>query len=263
MSAPDAGEAVCIDFREVRKSFGALEVLKGITAAIPKGATVAVLGSSGSGKSTLVRCVNHLEKISGGEIRVLDVTLASREVRRNNQRLSERKIARYRADIGMVFQSFNLFQHMTVLRNLIEAPMGVLRLSRQEAVERARDLLDKVGLLEKIDAYPRNLSGGQQQRIAIARALMMNPSIMLFDEPTSALDPELTGEVLKVVRNLAIGGRTSLIVTHEMTFARDVASHVMVLDNGVLTEFGAAAEVFSNPKSDRTRRFFQSAGMLL
>jgi len=256
----DTGE-ISIDFRDIRKSFGELEVLKGVTASIPKGATVAVLGSSGSGKSTLVRCINHLEKISGGEIRVGDVALTPDGLHHNGRRLSERRIAQYRTDIGMVFQSFNLFQHLTVIKNLVEAPIGVLGLSRAQATEEAMELLRKVGLPEKAQAYPRNLSGGQQQRIAIARALMMKPSVMLFDEPTSALDPELTGEVLKVVRDLAIGGRTSLIVTHELTFARDVASHVMVLDHGVLTEFGPAAEIFSNPKSERTQRFFQSAGL--
>jgi polar amino acid transport system ATP-binding protein len=256
-----ATDEVCIAFRDVRKSFGELEVLKGITASIPKGATVAVLGSSGSGKSTLVRCVNHLESITGGAIQVADVTMTPSGPHRDARRLSERKIARYRTDIGMVFQSFNLFQHLTVLRNLIEAPIGVLGWSRAEATDRAMDLLQKVGLSEKAYVYPSNLSGGQQQRVAIARALMMQPSIMLFDEPTSALDPELTEEVLNVVRDLALGGRTSLIVTHELTFAKEVASHVMVLDHGLLTEFGPAADVFSNPRSDRTRRFFQSAGL--
>jgi ABC-type histidine transport system ATPase subunit len=250
-----------IFFRDVRKSFGKLNVLQGITASVPRGATVAVLGSSGSGKSTLVRCVNHLEKLSGGEIRVGDVVLTSSGVSRDGRRLSEHKVARYRTDIGMVFQSFNLFQHLTVLKNLIEAPIGVLGLSRPAATDRAMDLLRKVGLPEKANVYPANLSGGQQQRVAIARALMMEPSIMLFDEPTSALDPELTEEVLQVVRNLALGGRTSLIVTHELAFAKEVASHVMVLDHGLLTEFGPAQEVFANPKSDRTRRFFQSAGL--
>lgn len=256
-----ASTEICIDFRNVRKAFGKLEVLKGITAAIPKGATVAVLGSSGSGKSTLVRCINNLEKLTEGEIQVADVILGAKGVYRDGRKLSEPRVAHYRTDIGMVFQSFNLFRHLTVLKNLIEAPMGVLRQSRAEATENAMDLLRKVGLPEKADAYPHNLSGGQQQRIAIARSLMMRPSIMLFDEPTSALDPELTGEVLNVVRDLAIGGRTSLIVTHELTFARDVASHVMVLDHGLLTEFGPAAEVFAAPKSERTQRFFQSAGL--
>ena len=254
-------QEACIEFHDVRKSYGALEVLKGITASVPKGATVAVLGSSGSGKSTLVRCVNNLEGISGGRIQVGNVTLSEEGLHQEGRRFSERKVARYRTDIGMVFQSFNLFQHLTVLKNLIEAPMGVLGWNRAQATSQAMDLLRKVGLPEKADVYPRNLSGGQQQRIAIARALMMQPSIMLFDEPTSALDPELTEEVLKVVKDIALAGRTSLIVTHELSFAKEVASHVMVLDHGILTEFGPTKEVFSNPKSERTRRFFQSAGL--
>jgi ABC-type histidine transport system ATPase subunit len=252
---------MAIALGEVVKFYGDQKVLDGITAAIPRGATVAVLGSSGSGKSTLVRCVNHLEPIAKGSIAVGDVTIAPDGLHRGGRRLSERQVAQFRTGIGMVFQSFNLFQHLTVMKNLIEAPIGVLRWSRAKAVQRAEELLAKVGLPEKADAYPARLSGGQQQRVAIARALMMEPSIMLFDEPTSALDPELTEEVLRVVKDLALGGRTSLIVTHELNFARDVASHVMVLDHGRITEFGPTAEVFANPRSERTRRFFQSAGL--
>jgi ABC-type histidine transport system ATPase subunit len=253
--------AASIVFRDVGKLFGTHQVLSGITAHVPRGATVAILGSSGSGKSTLVRCVNHLETVQAGEITVGDVGIRPEGLWRAGRHLSERQIARYRTDIGMVFQSFNLFHHLNVLKNLIEAPIGVLGWSREKAIERARDLLRRVDLPEKEEAYPNRLSGGQQQRIAIARALMMEPSIMLFDEPTSALDPELTEEVLKVIKDLALGGRTSLIVTHELSFARDVASHVMVLDQGRLIEFGAAVEVFARPKSERTQRFFQSAGL--
>jgi ABC-type polar amino acid transport system ATPase subunit len=258
----DAIEAApAITFRSLSKSYGQHKVLHEISAAIPRGATVAVLGSSGSGKSTMVRCVNQLETFQGGEIVVGDVQLTPTGVMRGTQRLTDRQVAKYRTDIGMVFQSFNLFQHLNVLKNLIEAPVGVLGWSRDKAVAKARDLLSKVGLPDKEEAYPNNLSGGQQQRIAIARALMMEPSIMLFDEPTSALDPELTAEVLNVVKGLALGGRTSLIVTHELAFARDVASHVMVLDHGRITEFGSANEIFTRPSSERTRRFFESAGL--
>ncbi|MBN9062208.1 MAG: hypothetical protein BGP06_09235 [Rhizobiales bacterium 65-9] len=253
--------APAIAFRTVSKSYGQHQVLFDVSAEIPRGATVAVLGSSGSGKSTLVRCVNRLEDFQGGEIGVGDVRLAPGVATRGARKLNDRQVAKYRTDIGMVFQSFNLFQHLTVLKNLIEAPVGVLGWSKEKAVARARDLLAKVGLPDKEEAYPSRLSGGQQQRIAIARALMMEPSIMLFDEPTSALDPELTGEVLSVVKELALGGRTSLIVTHELTFARDVASHVMVLDHGRLVEFGPAKEIFRAPRSERTRRFFESGGL--
>lgn len=250
-----------ISLEGLEKSFGALPVLKGVTAKIPTGAIVAILGSSGSGKSTMVRCINHLEKVTGGRIVVGDVSVEADGLKRDGKKLSEKEIARFRTDIGMVFQSFNLFQHQNVLKNLIEAPIGVLRWPREKAVEKARALLAKVGLPDKEASYPNQLSGGQQQRVAIARSLMLEPSIMLFDEPTSALDPELTEEVLKVIKDLALEGRTSLIVTHEMSFARDVATHVMVLDQGQISEFGPTAEVFANPSSERTRRFFQSAGM--
>ncbi|MGO4740996.1 amino acid ABC transporter ATP-binding protein [Bosea sp. 2KB_26] len=254
-----AGPAIA--FRSISKSYGEVQVLHDVSAEIPRGATVAVLGSSGSGKSTLVRCVNRLEGFQGGEITVGDVSLTPQGLARGPRTLNDRQVAKFRTGIGMVFQSFNLFQHLTVLKNLIEAPIGVLGWSRDKAVERARDLLAKVGLPDKEEAYPARLSGGQQQRIAIARALMMEPSIMLFDEPTSALDPELTAEVLNVVKGLALGGRTSLIVTHELAFARDVASHVMVLDRGRLTEFGPAGEIFRAPTSERTKRFFESGGL--
>ncbi|TCR68826.1 amino acid ABC transporter ATP-binding protein [Bosea sp. BK604] len=261
MTSATEAAAPAISFRSVSKSYGQHQVLFEVSAVVPRGATVAVLGSSGSGKSTLVRCVNRLETFQGGEILVGDVSLTPAGAARGAQKLNDRQVAKYRTDIGMVFQSFNLFQHLNVLKNLIEAPVGVLGWSKDKAIDRARDLLAKVGLPDKQEAYPNRLSGGQQQRIAIARALMMEPSIMLFDEPTSALDPELTGEVLNVVKGLALGGRTSLIVTHELAFARDVASHVMVLDHGRVTEFGPTAEVFGQPKSERTKRFFQSAGL--
>ena len=250
-----------IGFRSVSKSYGAHQVLHGVSATIPRGAIVAVLGSSGSGKSTLVRCVNRLEVFQDGEIAVGETRLKPDGVFREGRKLTDRRIAKYRTDIGMVFQSFNLFQHLTVLQNLIEAPIGVLGWTRDKAETRARDLLVKVGLPDKERAYPNQLSGGQQQRVAIARALMMEPSIMLFDEPTSALDPELTNEVLNVIKALTLAGRTSLIVTHELAFARDVASHVLVLDQGRVTEFGPAKEIFVHPTSERTKRFFESASL--
>jgi len=246
-----------IEFVDVRKSFASLEVLTGVSASIPAGSTLCVLGSSGSGKSTLVRCINHLEGIQGGTIRVNDVEIRPGGLYRNGHALSRAEVARYRTDVGMVFQSFNLFQHQTALKNLIEAPIGVLKWGRERAVKRARELLSRVGLPDKEDAYPFELSGGQQQRIAIARSLMLDPSVLLFDEPTSALDPELTGEVLAVIRDLALVGRTSVIVTHEMSFAREVATHVMVLDRGVVTDFGLTQDVFENPKSERTRNFLR------
>jgi len=255
------GEQAAITFRSVGKSFGKNQVLHEVSAVVPRGATVAVLGSSGSGKSTLVRCVNQLETFEAGEIIVGDVSLTPNGAVRGSRRLTEGQLAKYRTGIGMVFQSFNLFQHLNVLKNLIEAPIGVLGWSQDKAVGRARELLAKVGLPDKEEAYPYRLSGGQQQRIAIARALMMEPSIMLLDEPTSALDPELTAEVLNVIKGLALGGRTSLIVTHELSFARDVASHVMMLDHGRVTEFGPAMEIFTRPSSERSKRFFDSAGL--
>ena len=250
-----------ISFRSVGKYFGQNQVLNDISIEIPNGSIVAVLGSSGSGKSTLVRCINRLENFENGEIKVGDVSLKPDGVSRHDRQLNDAQIAKYRTGIGMVFQSFNLFQHMNVIKNLIEAPIGVLGWNRQKALIRARQLLTQVGLSEKEEAYPNQLSGGQQQRVAIARSLMMEPDIMLLDEPTSSLDPELTAEVLNVIKSLALHGRTSLIVTHEIGFARDVASHVIVLDQGRLTEFDLAEKVFNNPRSERTKRFFESAGL--
>ena len=227
-----------VRLKKVQKRFGTLEVLQGIDLDVPPSATVALIGPSGSGKSTLVRCINHLERIQGGSIRVRDV-------------------ARFRTGIGMVFQSFNLFPHLTVLGNIIEAPCGVLRWPPDEAVEKARALLRQVDLAEKEDVYPATLSGGQQQRVAIVRALIMDPAVMLFDEPTSALDPELTGEVLRVIRDLAIDGRTAIIVTHELRFAREVASHVVFMDRGLVVEQGPPGEVLGDPREERTRAFIR------
>jgi len=240
---------------KVEKRFGKLEVLRGIDLAVPDSTTIALIGPSGSGKSTLVRCINHLERIQGGAIHVGDTTITADGLERGGRRLSAGDIARYRAGIGMVFQSFNLFPHLTVLGNIIEAPTGVLGWSKAESTDKAMALLRKVNLAEKAPDYPATLSGGQQQRVAIVRALIMDPRIMLFDEPTSALDPELTGEVLRVIRDLAIGGRTAIIVTHELRFAREVASHVVFMDGGLIVEQGAPDQVLGSPREERTRSF--------
>ena len=252
------GEPVRI--KGVHKRFGALEVLRGIDIGVPAGSTVAIIGPSGSGKSTLVRCVNHLEPIQQGEIQVGDVTIMAQGLNAGGRTLNGKEIARFRTSVGMVFQSFNLFPHMTVMGNIIEAPVGVLRWKKQDAVERAMELLTKVNLADKANVYPAFLSGGQQQRVAIVRALMMDPKIMLFDEPTSALDPELTGEVLKVIADLAIQGRTSIIVTHELGFAREIADRVVFMDGGRVVEEGSPAEVLDSPKTERTRAFIRRLG---
>jgi len=239
----------------VSKRFGTLTVLDGIDFTLPKGEVTCLVGRSGSGKSTFLRCINHLEEINGGEIHVDGHLIGYRRQGNVLHPLSEREIARQRLGIGMVFQRFNLFAHMTALQNIVEAPVQVLGLPRQQAVERARELMARVGLSDKLDAYPRQLSGGQQQRVAIARALAMQPKLMLFDEPTSALDPELVGEVLEVMRGLAESGMTMLIVTHEMSFAREVADSVAFMDQGRIVEHAPAADFFGDPKEERTRAF--------
>ena len=229
----------------LRKSFGSNEVLTGIDLEIADGEVVCVVGPSGSGKSTLLRCLNRLEEITGGEVTVDGHTLTDPKV----------KIDDVRAEIGMVFQQFNLFPHMTVIENICLAPMQVRGLSKEQARERGRALLAKVGLAEKENEYPRRLSGGQQQRVAIARALAMEPRIMLFDEPTSALDPELVGEVLAVMKNLALEGMTMIVVTHEMGFAREVADRAIFMDGGVIVEQGDPEQVFTAPRNERTKEF--------
>lgn len=242
----------------VQKNFGPLKVLKGINLEIPPGEVVCLIGPSGSGKSTLLRCINHLERVDGGRMWV-DGKVVGYDIK--GKRLHEQKdndVRRSRADIGMVFQHFNLFPHMTVLENLTEAPRLVLRQRKAEYTPRALQLLDRVGLSEKAGAYPRQLSGGQQQRVAIARALCMEPKLMLFDEPTSALDPELVGEVLKVMKDLAQSGMTMVVVTHEMNFARDVADRVVFMAEGMIIEQGPAQEVITNPKNERTQAFLKS-----
>ena len=240
---------------QIVKRFGNLIVLNGVDLSVKRGQVVVIIGPSGSGKTTLLRCINHLEKIDGGRIYIEGEHLGYREV---NGRLVEDRganIARIRAQIGFVFQRFNLFPHMTALENVIEAPIHVLHEPRAQVVERAQSLLAKVGLAEKAQVYPHRLSGGQQQRVAIARALAMNPKLMLFDEATSALDPELVGEVLKVMRQLAEEGMTMVVVTHEMGFAREVADHVIFMDKGVIVEQGPSKQIFDTAENERTRNF--------
>lgn len=232
-----------IEVKGLKKSFNGLEVLKGITETINDGEVVCVIGPSGSGKSTFLRCLNMLEEHTAGEV-IID-----------GEVLSELNVNQVRKEMGMVFQSFNLFPHMTVLKNITVAPIKVEGLSEKEAEKKALELLERVGLSEKAEAYPRELSGGQQQRVAIARALAMNPRYMLFDEPTSALDPEMVGEVLEVMKGLAHSGMTLIVVTHEMGFASEVADRVMFMDGGYIVEQGTPDEIFANPKEERTRSF--------
>ena len=244
-----------VEARGVHKYYGSNLVVKGIDLIVAQGEVMCLLGPSGSGKSTFLRCINHLEKINAGSITVAGELVGYRE---NNGRLYELRdseIAQRRSEIGMVFQQFNLFPHMTVLENLIEAPVQVRREKVKTASDRARELLDRVGLADKADAYPRSLSGGQQQRVAIARALNMRPKLMLFDEPTSALDPELVGEVLDVMRDLAADGMTMIVVTHEIAFAREVADTVTFMDDGVVVESGPPEQVLGDPQHRRTRSF--------
>ena len=240
---------------EVRKHFGHLEVLKGITLEVARGEVFCIVGPSGSGKSTFLRCINHLEKVDGGRLAVDGELVGYRQQGDRLYELREREVAAKREQIGMVFQRFNLFPHMSVLDNVTEAPMRVKGESRKAATERAVQLLDRVGLADKRAAYPNHLSGGQQQRVAIARALAMSPKLMLFDEPTSALDPELVGEVLEVMRQLADDGMTMVVVTHEMAFAREVGDQLVFMDAGVVVEAGNPREVLGNPQHERTRSF--------
>lgn len=251
----EAAKQPVISLRNLRKSFGTLEVLKGISLDAHKGDVIAILGSSGSGKSTMLRCINMLEIPTSGEVEVTGEIVKLKKHRNGLAIADGRQIDAIRSRAAMVFQSFNLWSHMTILENLIEAPVHVQRRPRADCVVEARALLEKVGIADKSDAYPGHLSGGQQQRAAIARALAMHPQVMLFDEPTSALDPERVGEVLAVMRQLAKEGRTMLLVTHEIAFARDVATRVVFLHEGVIEEDGPTEEVFRNPKSERFRKF--------
>jgi polar amino acid transport system ATP-binding protein len=239
----------------VHKRFGSLEVLNGVSLEVPRGEVVCIIGPSGSGKSTFLRCINHLEKIDAGRVYVDGDLVGYREAGTHLIELHEREAARARADIGMVFQQFNLFPHLTALRNVTEAPLHVRKQKRDEAAALGRELLARVGLAEKLDTYPAQLSGGQQQRVAIARALAMRPKLLLFDEPTSALDPELVGEVLDVMTSLARDGMTMIVVTHEMGFARGVADRVVFMDRGQLIEQGTPDELFGNPQHERTKAF--------
>lgn len=237
-----------IVFENIEKNFGTLSVLKGISGAIDRGEVIAIVGSSGCGKSTLLRCFNRLETINRGRLIVNGIDLS-------RPNLNHKQLRKLRKDVGMVFQQFNLFPHLSVLENLTLAPCKVLGQSRFESAKLAGFYLEKVGLFDKASAYPEQLSGGQKQRVAIARSLCMKPKVMLFDEPTSALDPELVGEVLQVMQQLAADGMTMVVVTHEMQFAREVAHRVIFLDKGQVAEQGSAREVLTNPKSDRLRAF--------
>ena len=246
---------VAIAVRDLRKSFGTHEVLKGVSLTAHEGDVVAIIGGSGSGKSTMLRCINFLETPSAGTIEIGGEAV---KMHADGEPTDRRQLERLRQSLGMVFQSFNLWTHKTVLENLIEVPVHVMKTPRAEAEARARKLLARVGLSEKEGAFPAFMSGGQQQRAAIARALCMEPRAMLFDEPTSALDPELVGEVLQVIRGLADEGRTMVLVTHEMKFAREVASHVIYLHNGVIEEEGPPDELFGAPKSERLKQFLKT-----
>jgi polar amino acid transport system ATP-binding protein len=239
----------------VYKRFGRLEVLKGVSLEVERGEVMCMLGPSGSGKSTFLRCINHLEKINAGRLSVDGELVGYREKDGKLYELRDREVSQTRAHIGMVFQHFYLFPHMTALENVTLAPIRVLKVPRAEARNRAEQLLERVGLADKLDSYPVALSGGQQQRVAIARALAMQPKLMLFDEPTSALDPELVGEVLDVMRGLARDGMTMIVVTHEMGFAREVADAVVFMDDGMVVESGKPSEVLENPQQERTRSF--------
>ncbi|MFF4714754.1 amino acid ABC transporter ATP-binding protein [Streptomyces eurythermus] len=247
--------SVMVDIRSVYKSFGSLDVLKGIDLQVRTGEVTVVLGPSGSGKSTLLRTINHLEKVDRGEISVDGALMGYRRSGNKLHELPEREVLRQRTRIGFVFQNFNLFPHLTVLENVIEAPVSALKRPRKTAEETAHRLLERVGLADKADAYPRRLSGGQQQRVAIARALALEPRLLLFDEPTSALDPELVGEVLDVIRDLAAQGTTMIIVTHEIAFAREVADTVVFMADGRIVEQGTPEQVLGAPREERTRTF--------
>ena len=243
---------------DVWKSFGTLDVLKGINLEVNKGEVTCLIGPSGSGKSTFLRCVNHLEKVTAGRLYVDGELIGYREKNGVLHEISEKDAARQRREVGMVFQNFNLFGHRTALENIIEAPIHVKGVKPEDAKKRAMELLEQVGLANKAEAYPVQLSGGEQQRVAIARAVAMEPKLMLFDEPTSALDPELVGEVLRVMRELAASGMTMLVVTHEMAFAHEVADNVAFMSDGQIIEYGTPEQVLDNPQHERTKEFLSS-----
>ena len=255
MSVTPGDDVPMVQAENVSKSFGSNEVLKSISLTVPRGEVLCLVGPSGSGKSTFLRCINHLERVNAGRLTVDGVLVGYEERGDKLYELKPREAARQRRDIGMVFQRFNLFPHMTALENVIEAPIRVNRVKKDAAIVRGKELLARVGLGDKEDAYPAHLSGGQQQRVAIARALAMDPKLMLFDEPTSALDPELVGEVLDVMKGLAVSGMTMIVVTHEMGFAREVADSLVFMDGGVVVEAGDPNDVLGNPKHQRTKAF--------
>ena len=246
-----------LEVKNLSKSFGRLNVLKDISFEVEKGQVVAIIGPSGSGKSTLLRCINQLEKADGGLINVCGVSMLAPDDKGNCVYAPPKTLRDIRLKIGLVFQNFNLFPHMNVLRNITEAPVRVLKMSKKDAEQKGLELLEKMGLKEKSNAYRCELSGGQQQRVSTARSLALTPDILFFDEPTSALDPELTGEILKVIRELADENMTMVIVTHEMAFARDVANYVLFMDGGVIIEEGTPEDVFSNTSNERTKQFLQ------
>ena len=250
------GEHAALEVVDLHKSFGNVEVIRGVSLSAHKGDVISILGASGSGKSTFLRCINLLEIPTAGDVYVAGEKILMKSGKSGAYVPEDiHQVERLRARLGMVFQGFNLWSHMTVIENVIEAPVHVLKIPKKQAIEEAEALLHKVGIYDRKDYYPAQLSGGQQQRVAIARGLAMNPAVMLFDEPTSALDPELVGEVLKVMRDLAEEGRTMLVVTHEMSFARDVSSSVVFLHEGLIEEQGEPQQMFSNPNSDRFRQF--------
>ena len=244
--------------RRVRKRFGKVDVLKGITLSVAKGEVMCLLGPSGSGKSTFLRCINHLERIDGGRINFDGELIGYTQRKGALHEMTPREVARQRRGIGMVFQRFNLFPHLTALENVTAAPIGIRKIPKTKAVAEARELLDQVGLADFANAHPAQLSGGQQQRVAIARALAMEPKLMLFDEPTSALDPELVGDVLDVMQKLAKSGMTMVVVTHEIGFARGVADSIVFMDDGVVVESGPPSEILRNPRHERTKTFLDS-----
>ncbi|WP_409527776.1 ABC transporter ATP-binding protein [Rhizobium sp.] len=259
MTAMTPTTTPAIEVHGLRKSFGPVEVLKGIDLTAHEGEVISILGSSGSGKSTMLRCINMLETPDAGDISVAGEKISlKRDAKGYGRIVDRRQVERIRSELGMVFQSFNLWSHKTVIENIIEAPIHVQKRPKADVIAEAEALLEKVGIADKRNHYPSHLSGGQQQRAAIARALAMRPKVMLFDEPTSALDPELVGEVLRVMRSLADEGRTMLVVTHEMGFARDVSSRVIFLHQGAIEEQGSPEEMFTNAQSERFRKFISA-----
>ncbi len=246
-----------LEVENLSKSFGSNNVLRDISFNVEKGQVVAIIGPSGSGKSTMLRCINQLEKADGGSISVCGLPMLAADDKGNSVYASPKELRKIRLKIGLVFQNFNLFPHFNVMRNITEAPVRVLKMNRKEAEKKGMELLEKMGLADKAKSYPCELSGGQQQRVSIARALALNPEVLFFDEPTSALDPELTGEILKVIKELAEEKMTMVIVTHEMAFARDVANHVIFMDGGVIIEEGTPEDVFGNTSNERTKQFLQ------